>query len=174
MNRTPAALLASLALLASAACGSEEEAEPYAPVADVPELMGHVIEPAAEVYWDAVGWILDEEGEHEIRPTTEEEWLAVENAAFVIAESGNLLMMEGRARDEAWVGMSQAMVDAGRRAIEAAEARAEQAVFDVGAEVYFTCVNCHATYAQETLNPSQRVEQERGELTGGADGTDQE
>lgn len=130
-------------------------ADAYLPVADVVELMAHVVEPAAQTYWGAVGWVLDADGEHELRPADEEAWLAVENAAFMVAESGNLLMMEGRALDdEAWMAMSRALVDIGRRAVEVAEARDEQAVFDVGAEMYFVCTNCHATYAIETLRPS--------------------
>ena len=40
----------------------------YEAVADVQELMLTVLEPAAEAYWDAVGWIIDETGEHEIAP----------------------------------------------------------------------------------------------------------
>ncbi len=52
--------------------------------------------------------------------------------------------------------MSQAMTQVALRAIEAAEARDEQAVFDVGAEVYFACTNCHYAYAIQTLNPADR------------------
>ena len=126
-------------------------------VADVQELMATVVEPAAEVYWDAVGWIIDASGTTEIRPGSPEEWEAVRNAAFVIAESGNLLMMEGRAVDQdAWIALSRSLIDTGRRAIEAAEARDEQAVFDMGAEVYYVCTACHATYALETLRPNAR------------------
>jgi hypothetical protein len=121
----------------------------------MPELMAHVLEPNAQVYWRAVGWIIDSEGEHQLRPESEEDWLAVENAAFVVAEAGNLLMMDGRALDDGpWMTMSQALIDIGRRAVEVAEERDEQAVFDVGAEMYFVCTQCHATYALETLRPS--------------------
>ena len=127
-------------------------------VADVQELMATVVEPAAEVYWDAVGWIIDASGTTEIRPGSPEEWEAVRNAAFVIAESGNLLMMEGRAVDQdAWIALSRSLIDVGRRAIEAAEARDEMAVFDMGAEVYYVCTACHSTYALETLRPNARV-----------------
>ncbi len=130
---------------------------PFTPVADTQQLMATILEPAAEIYWDAVGWIIDASGTTEIRPGSPEEWEAVRNAAFVIAESGNLLMMEGRAADDGpWMGMAQSMTDVARLAIEAAEARNEQAVFDVGAEVYFTCTNCHAAYAIQTLNPADR------------------
>lgn len=149
--------LVAVALLVGAACSSPEgEADPYRPVGDVQELMVSVVEPAAETYWDAVGYIMDiNEGNTEIRPQSLEEWEAVRNAAYVVAESGNLLMMDGRALDHpAWIPMSQALVDVGREAIAAAEALDEEAVFDVGADVYQVCTNCHATFALEILRPS--------------------
>jgi len=135
-------------------CAPDAE-QPFIAVADLPDLMITVVEPAAEVYWDAVGWIIDAGGTTEIRPGSPEEWEAVRNAAYQVAESGNLMMMGDRAVDEAaWTGFSQAMISVGRRAIEAAEARDEQGVFDVGAEIYGVCNGCHATYASETLRPS--------------------
>ncbi len=79
---------------------------------------------------------------------TTEEWDAVRNAAYVVAESGNLLMMSSRAKDGGdWMTMSQALIDVGQRAIRAAESHDKTAVFDVGAEVYDACTNCHAKYA---------------------------
>jgi hypothetical protein len=128
--------------------------EPYTPVANLQELMATVVDPAADFYWDAVGWIIDSTGTEQIRPTSPEEWDLVRNAAFVVAESGNLMMMQGRAiPEEAYSTYAQAMVDIGRRAIEVAEARDEMAVFDVGAEMYAVCTGCHATYALETIRP---------------------
>jgi len=142
-------------LVVLVACSASADEDRYTAVADMPELMAHVLEPNAQVYWRAVGWIIDSEGEHQLRPESEEDWLAVENAAFVVAEAGNLLMMDGRALDDGpWMTMSQALIDIGRRAVEVAEERDEQAVFDVGAEMYFVCTQCHATYALETLRPS--------------------
>ena len=148
-----------LVLLLPACGGTAPEAPPvpFTPVADTQQLMATILEPASEVYWDAVGWIVDASGTTEIRPGTPEEWEAVRNAAFVIAESGNLLMMEGRVPDGGpWMGMAQAMTETAVRAIAVAEARDAQGVFDVGAEVYFTCTACHATYAIQTLNPADR------------------
>ena len=57
-------------------------------VADVQELMFHVVEPAAQEYWAAVGWILDYEGEHYFRPESDEEWLA--NYETVLARARNV------------------------------------------------------------------------------------
>lgn len=172
--RLLSAVIVVPALVAASACAPDATEEPYRVVADVPELMAHVMEPNAQVYWRAVGWILDAEGEHELRPESEEEWLAVENAAFVVAESGNLLMMQERALDDdGWMAMSRALVDVGQRAVEVAENRDEQGVFDVGAEMYFVCTQCHATYAIETLRPSddRAIDSDEGEGGGGDTGS---
>lgn len=151
----PVRLGLAVVLLVTAGCRPSADEEPYRAVADVQELMLHVVEPSAQTYWGAVGWILDEEGEHYIRPRSEEEWIAVENAAFMVAESGNLLMMAERALDDgAWVAMSRAQIDVGERALRAAEDRDEQRVFDLGAEMYQVCSNCHARYSPEILRPS--------------------
>ncbi len=138
-----------------AGCNSAPPPPPFRPVADVKQLMASVVEPSAEVYWDAVGTIYDEKGATEIEPQTIEEWDTVRNAAYVVAESGNLLMMSSRAKDGGdWMTMSQAMIDVGQRAIRAAEARNKTAVFDVGGELYETCTNCHAKYALEIQRPN--------------------
>ncbi len=150
-----------LTLLALLACSDAPEPPPFAVVADSRQLMLSVIEPAAEVYWDAVGVIMDEEGTHHIEPVGAAEWEAVENAAFVLAESGNLLLLEDRARGrDHWRTMSRAMIEIGRRAVEAARARDPDAVFEAGGEVYLVCTGCHAVYAAETLRPSYDADPE--------------
>jgi cytochrome c556 len=119
--------------------------------------MATVMEPAAEVYWDAVGVIVDEKGEHQLEPKTAEEWDAVRNAAYVVAESGNLLMMPSRAKDGGeWMAASQRMIEAAQKAIRAAESHDKDAVFDVGAEVYDACTNCHSKYSPEIVRPNAR------------------
>ena len=150
-------LVAPLVLGACVADSTDSgEAVPYELVADVGQLMATILEPASDFYWDAVGWIIDENGTLEIAPSSDEEWELVRNAAYVMAESGNLLMMQGRgANDEAWRAMSLAMVQVGRLAIEAAEAKNILAVFDAGAEVYAVCTSCHVAYALETIPPSE-------------------
>lgn len=143
-----------LALWYTTACTGEAPERPV-PVADVQELMVSVLEPAAEAYWDGVGEVLTEEGVHQFRPLTEEDWTTLRNAAFVLAESGNLMMMDGRARDRGdWMAHSRTMVETGRLALDAVDRRDPDAVFDAGAEVYYACRDCHARYAVETLRPS--------------------
>jgi hypothetical protein len=151
------AAAAALIALGLSACSSAPPPPPYRPVADVKTLMASIMEPAAEIYWDAVGVIVDETGEHHIEPRTAEEWDAVRNAAFVVAESGNLLMMPGRAQDGGeWMTASQQMIDAAQKAIRAAESRDKDAVFDVGAEMYDACTNCHSKYSPGILRPNAR------------------
>ena len=130
----------------SAACGGPEP-PPLRHVADVKQLMTSVLEPAADEYWDGVGTIIDQSGTFEIRPETNEEWDALVNHAYVIAESGNLLMLGTRPKDGGeWMTMSRALVDVGEKAIRAAASHNPQAVFDVGAEVYDACTRCHDKY----------------------------
>jgi hypothetical protein len=140
-----------------AACSTAPPAPPYRPVADVKTLMASVMEPAAEVYWDAVGIIVDEKGEQRIEPKSAEEWDAVRNAAYVVAESGNLLMMPSRAKDGGeWMAASQLMIEAAQKAIRAAESRDTDAVFSVGADVYDACTNCHSKYSPDIVRPNAR------------------
>jgi hypothetical protein len=145
------AALASFVLLG---CVADRGPAPEA-VADVKQVMTAILEPAADVYWDAAGTIIDTLGVRDLAPTTDDEWLAVSNAALMIAESGNLLMLEGRARDRGrWMRLSRALVATGRTAMTAAASRDPAAVLDAGGQVYEACTACHAAYALETLRPS--------------------
>ena len=54
-----------------ASCNTAPPPPPFKPVADLKQLMQSVVEPAADEYWDAVGWIEDAGGSHEIAPTTD-------------------------------------------------------------------------------------------------------
>ena len=57
--------------------------------------------------------------------------------AIVLMESGNLLMMGDRARDqETWMRLSLAMIDAGEAALQAAEARDPEQIFAIGEQIY--------------------------------------
>ena len=66
---------------------------PFKPVVDVQQLMEMMVDPAADVVWDAVGTVITAEGTDDWFPQTDEEWAAVRNSAVVLMESGNLLMM---------------------------------------------------------------------------------
>ena len=118
------------------------------------QLMAEVLEPAANAYWESVGTVTDKRGTVEKTPRTDDEWAAVRNAATVVAESGNLMMIEPRVVNRGeWLGLARGLVDAGERARSAAVSRSRQAVFDAGAEVYDACVACHSRYMPGVAPP---------------------
>jgi cytochrome c553 len=120
---------------------------PFKAVVTTRQLMEEVIEPAANVYWESVGSVTDRRGTVDKAPKSAAEWDAVRNAATVVAESGNLLILEARARNrDEWMTLARALVEMGERARKAAESRDSKAVFDAGAELYESCVSCHAIY----------------------------
>ncbi len=116
------------------------------------ELMAHVIDPAAQGVWSRAGWIIDESGETALFPAIEAEWAAAENAAAMVAEGGNMLMLPGRVRVLAeddngdWVRFAQLLSERAHAVRAATEARQPQAMFDAGGELYQACVACHEKY----------------------------
>jgi hypothetical protein len=132
-------------------CGCREAPPPpppFKPVADMKQLMTAVVDPAADVIWGSVGTIVSAEGVEERAPKTDEQWTAVLNSAFVITESGNLMMMGSRAKDRhEWMRHSQALIDVGIRTVKAAEAKDKDAIFTLGGDIYEVCANCHKAYA---------------------------
>jgi hypothetical protein len=128
------------------ACGGQQP-PPFRPVADVKQMMNDIIEPAADAVWMASGTITTAEGSHERGPKTEDEWITLRNQAMVLTESGNLLMMVPRAKDGGeWMKLSRAMIDKGEASLRAIEAKNAKQIFDVGGELYETCLNCHQLY----------------------------
>jgi hypothetical protein len=123
-------------------------APPFSPVVSMKQLMEWVIDPAADVIWDSVGTIYTEAGTKELAPRTEEQWAAVRNSAAIVAESANLLMMEGRARDgREWMAAARRLTVAANRALKAAEAKNVDALFTAGEDIYHACSACHQRYA---------------------------
>lgn len=124
---------------------------PFKPVATTLELMESVIGHGAEVYWEAVSIVVDENGITENFPRTDEEWEEVWAAAMGVAESGNLLMMEPRAVDDGeWLQWSRALVDRGVEAVAAAATKDPEQVLAAGEQLYYVCLGCHERYIEES------------------------
>ena len=140
--------LAALVTLLLGGCGEPPASStPYAPTGSTYKLMTRVMEPAADKVWGSAGAIITETEEIDLQPTTDEGWDLVINAATVVAESGNLLMMPGYAADdEAWQVYSQGMTQAALKARTAAENQDADALFDAGGEIYNVCRACHNRY----------------------------
>jgi hypothetical protein len=117
---------------------AEADATPVLrPAATMSELMSDVIYPTS----DAVLYITTR------TPQSEEEWNVLQMKALMLAESGNLLMLPGRARQgEGWMREAKAMYDAGAAAYRAAKARDVEALAALNDPLYRACVNCHREY----------------------------
>ena len=80
-------------------------------------------------------------------PANDNDWALVRRSALTLSEAGNLLMMPGRARDDAdWPKDVKMLVDAGNSAYKAAEAKNAQALAGVAAPLDASCTNCHKQY----------------------------
>lgn len=135
-----------------AGCAEQAEvpATPFTPVLDVHDLMNSVLDPATDVIWGAAGAVITAAGEQDLAPVDDAGWQAVYNAAAVVAETGNLLMLPGRAEDNGdWMEYSAALITTGQEAMAAAKAKDAQAVFDVGGKLYLVCVACHQGYSMD-------------------------
>ena len=131
-------------------CTPSAPPSPYKPVATVMELMEGTVQPAAEAYWESVSTTISAAGIDEKYPKTDEEWEHVWGGAMTIAESGNLLMMPSRVKDDGeWMRLSAALVDVGVEAAKAAQTRNPEKVLEVGEKVYNVCTECHMKYITE-------------------------
>jgi hypothetical protein len=145
MRRKIAVVCAALALAASAACAPAPP--PYKPIADVKQLMQAIVDPNADAVWASVATIFTKEGTEERRPRTKDEWDAVRSHAMTLTESGNLLMMPGRAKDGGdWMTFAQELVDTSAIALRAAEARDVDGLLNVGGQIDEVCERCHKKY----------------------------
>ena len=127
---------------------SAPPAEPVVqPVASVQDIMESLIGHMATDVFSSVGTIIDEKGTHEIAPENDEAWTEVRYAAMGLAETGNLLMMEGRAKDqEDWLLFSRQLRERSVVAAKAAEAKNPDELLDAGGQIYEVCLNCHRKY----------------------------
>jgi hypothetical protein len=151
MRKLPSVLAA--ALLAVVGCAKAPpplpptvSPAPFKSVATVKQVMQSITIPKADVVW----------GVPNEAPKDDAAWLAVENSALALAESGNLLMMEGRAVDhEEWMKHASLLIDVGTKAAMAARAKDANKMADIGDELYATCENCHLKYMKQAAPQQQ-------------------
>lgn len=115
------------------------------------EYMGHVVDPAAFMYWSNSGSDITEEGEKERYPTTDEGWDVLVTGATILVEAGNTLQLPHRTREPVaeWNKYAQMMSERAMLARAAAEKHDKQAVFDEGGRLYEVCVACHQKFIIE-------------------------
>ena len=132
--------------------------------ADMNQLMRGVLYPAANVVFSAQA---DNPAEIKSAPGHDPNmstdpltssfggWTAVENAALALAESANLVAIEGRrcstgvaapTKDPVWAGFVRDMRAASMKAHAAAKAKDQQQMIQVADELSATCTGCHRRF----------------------------
>jgi hypothetical protein len=118
----------------------------------VKELMAATVEPNAYGVFDSAVWI---NGVPTGVPTNDEEWEEVEHHALTLAESANLLMMPGRAKDYGpWMDQALALQVAAMAAVKAAQTKSIDEMFKVGGPLDVVCDNCHNLYPPAEITPA--------------------
>ena len=130
----PLVLGAALAgVLAQASSGRP----PTRNVGTMSDLMVKIIYPAS----DALFYIESR------TPKTDAEWTVLEGQALMVAESANLLMLPGRARDQKqWMADAKLMLDAGADAVAAAKKKDVEAIVALSDRLMESCTTCHKNY----------------------------
>src|SRR5437773_4582349 len=130
-------LLGTTAAAQSPQPPSSSTSASQAPIGTMSDLMVKIIYPAS----DAIFYITTR------TPTSEVEWGELQGKALAVAESANLLMMPGRARDQdRWMADAKLMLDAGRAAYRAARAKDVAGLEAVNDQLYTSCTSCHQHY----------------------------
>lgn len=87
-------------------------------------------------------------------PQDDREWAAVRRDALTLAESGNLLMLPGRALDQFnWMKDARLLRDAGAAAYKAAQAKDGKALTTVATQLDASCTACHKQYRPNVFPP---------------------
>jgi hypothetical protein len=116
---------------------SSSEAPPFERVGSMSQLMIDIIYPTSNSVFYIGGQ----------PPKTQKEWDDFQGQALMLAEAGNLLMMEGRARDQdKWMKDAKMLVDAGAAAFKDAQAKNVDAILALNDQLYAACVTCHEDY----------------------------
>jgi hypothetical protein len=175
MRRQFAAALCAAALCGAVAAAQQKKAKADAdhPIyATVKDLMESIVDPSADVIWNAVGTVADKQGVQDMAPKTPEEWANVRHAAIRLIEGGNLLMMPGREAAAAGVksdapgveleppeitalikkkrrsfdGFARALQALGSEVLRASEAKNADLLIEIGGRMEEVCESCHKTF----------------------------
>ena len=124
----------ALLLLASPAIA---QTPPFQPVATISEIMVAITLP----YSDALLYI------ERNPPKDDRDWEMLQMQALMLAESGNLLMMKGRAKNQGqWMKDARLLVEAGVAAVKATRAKDMQAVLALNDQIVQSCITCHTQF----------------------------
>ncbi|MBV9503695.1 MAG: hypothetical protein JO323_01685 [Acidobacteriia bacterium] len=117
--------------------GALAQAPPFEPVATISQIMVAITLP----YSDALLYI------ERNPPKGDSDWETLQMKALMLAESGNLLMMQGRAKDRGqWMKDARLLVEAGGAAVKATRMKNIQAVLALNDQIVTSCIVCHTQF----------------------------
>jgi len=151
MTVTRLTLFFALCALASGCDRKPEQRNPVQPPFNtglaMKDLMKHVVDPAADIVWASSGTVVDQHGTTDLSPTTPEGWANIENHSAMVAETANLLMLPGRARnDPTWDRFALQLHDAAMASMRAAENHDRAGLVRTGGDIYAACTQCHKRF----------------------------
>ena len=142
----------------------------YVPRATVKDLMLSVVDPSADIVWNATRTIVTkDDGVVDIYPETDEEWAVARRGAVVLAEAANMLMIPGRRvappgvksehpglelepeqiailieeRRNSWSARALVLNEYASYVIDAIDARDPERVYELGSLIEPICESCH-------------------------------
>jgi hypothetical protein len=146
-------VIAAVVMACAAASPSRSDgADPMPPFeshVDMKTFMDHVLSPAAATIWRVNGLIIDEKGEHDLSPKSDDDWEQIVSGAATLAEASNALMIPQRVRDQEWIAYARKLADAADKAYRGAEAHDLKSVSEVSDQLDGICAACHRHYGLE-------------------------
>jgi hypothetical protein len=130
-------MLRIIPLLLFLAIPAAAEDPPFQPVATISQIMVAITLP----YSDALLYIQRDP------PKNDRDWETLQMQALMLAESGNLLMIKGRAKNQGlWMKDAKMLVEAGAAAVKATRAKDLDAVLALNEQIVNSCITCHRQF----------------------------
>lgn len=130
--------IAALMFIVGTFASAQAPSESFPPSATMKQLMVDLIHPASN---DILLFV------NRGASKDEKEWAAVRRSAVTLAESGSLLMLRGRARDQGeWIKDARMLMDVGTAAYKAAQAKDVKALAALTDAIDASCTTCHKQY----------------------------
>ena len=144
---------------------------PYAAQITLQDLMNQIIDPEADVIWNATGTIANKKGIVEHYPKTDEDWEAQRRAVLRLLEASNLLLIPDRkvaatpfesagpgvfssaevqhqleSRRAVFNGMALNLRGAAQELLKAVDTRNVKSLLELGDALDHACEGCHKTF----------------------------
>lgn len=148
-----AGMIAAIGVACAAASPSRSEdaasTTSFRAYVDMKTFMEHVLSPAAAIIWKVNAVVIDQNGERDLSPKSDQDWEQIVSGAATLAEATNALMIPERVRDRSWIPYVRKLADAADKAYRAAESHDLKSISEVSDQLDGICAACHHHYGLE-------------------------